>query len=116
MMENEKRPHELGIDKTLPRGVTFADWLVRMSTLMSALYGRDRADSREQMAEMFALYNMAFNPSQHNQACSSCVRKVYHRMSHYYKKYVLEAEKETEKETEPAEPPAPAKKKSGRSR
>ena len=113
-MSEEKKPHELGLDKPLPRNVTYGDWFMRMDAVMSRLYGKDRAESHAQLDEMFSVYNMAFNPSQHNKACSGCVSKVHHRLSHYYKKYVLDAEKpsETPAESVPLEP----KKKTARKR
>lgn len=113
-MSEEKKPHELGLDKPLPRNVTYGDWFMRMDAVMSRLYGKDRAESHAQLDEMFSVYNMAFNPSQHNKACSGCVSKVHHRLSHYYKKYVLDAESVPAEK--PSETPAEPKKKTARKR
>lgn len=60
------------------------NWEEKVIALMSQLEGKGRADSAQQITDLFNLHNDRFMPFETGRSCGACRQRVYNKMREYY--------------------------------
>jgi hypothetical protein len=61
------------------------EYIRRMDELMPKLIQKRKCDTREEMKELFFLYNDRLTPRENKPECGGCRARVFKRMEAYYK-------------------------------